>query len=184
MSRHQHVPPIWFDLPPIWFDLSEVIGFKSDLLLASNLDLEQFLAQHQGTTLNCGSEFRPIGELRNILGQDPNFEFFSGVLEKGIDYRLTQSLSEDQRRAEVATMMKRGNHQSVQDDSDEVAKVVAKDVLHRLSLPVSPILVPDIANMTVQLPALSSSCRSKRTGRGFSNKGLHRTPTLLGKQRF
>ena len=137
--------------PPIRFDLSEEsVSFNSSLLAESDLDLEKFLAQHQETTLNFGSEFRPIDDLRKILGQHPNFEFFSGVLEKGMDYRFTESLSEEQRRAEVEAMIERGNHQSVQEDSDEVAKLLAKDVLHGFSLPVSPALVPDIVGAMVQ----------------------------------
>jgi hypothetical protein len=67
-----------------------------------------------------------------------------------MDYRFTESLSEDQRTAEVAAMIERGNHQSVQEDRDEVAKLLAKDVLHGFSLPVSPILVPDIVGVMVQ----------------------------------
>ena len=137
--------------PPVRFDLSEEsVKFNSDLLTESGLDLEEFLAQHQDTTLNFGSEFRPLGELKRILGQHPNFEFFSGVLENGMDYRFTESLSETQRRAEVAAMIERGNHQSVQEDSDEVAKLLAKDVLRGFSLPVSPSLVPDLVDAMVQ----------------------------------
>ena len=137
--------------PPIRFDLSdESVQFNSDLLSASNLDLEEFLAKHQDTTLNFGSEFRPIDELETILGSHPNFGFFSEVLAQGMDYRFTDELSEEQRKAEVAAMMERGNHQSVQEDSDAVAKLLAKDVLQGFSLPVSPFLVPDIANAMVQ----------------------------------
>jgi hypothetical protein len=67
-----------------------------------------------------------------------------------MDHRFTESLSEDQRTAEVAAMTERGNHQSVQEDRDEVAKLLAKDVLHGFSLPVSPILAPDIVGVMVQ----------------------------------
>jgi hypothetical protein len=46
--------------------------------------------------------------------------------------------------------MERGNHQSVQHDSDAVAKLLAKDVLQGFSLPVSPSLVPNLAHAMVQ----------------------------------
>jgi hypothetical protein len=137
--------------PPIKFDLSDdSVKFNSELLKNSDLDLEKFLAKHQDTTLNFGSEFRPIEDLEKILGRHPNFGFFSEVLANGMDYRFTEQLSEEQRQAEVAAMMERGNHQSVQEDSEEVAKLLAKDVLQGFSLPVSPDLVPDLAHAMVQ----------------------------------
>jgi hypothetical protein len=137
--------------PPIRFDLSdESVQSNSELLEASNLDLDQFLAKHQGTTLNFGSEFRPIDDLEKILGNHPNFGFFSDILANGMDYSFTEELSEDQRKAEVAAMMERGNHQSVQHNSEAVAKLLAKDVLQGFSLPVSPSLVPNLAHAMVQ----------------------------------
>jgi hypothetical protein len=73
--------------PPIRFDLSNnSVKFNSELMKESGLDLGKFLAQHQDTTLNFGSEFHPIGDLEKILGLHPNFEFFSGVLAEGMDY--------------------------------------------------------------------------------------------------
>ena len=137
--------------PPIRFDLSdESVRFNSDLLKANDMDLGQFLSKHQDTTLNFGSEFRPISDLEKILGQHPNFRFFSKILADGMDYRFTNELSEEQRKAEVAAMMERGNHQSVQEDSEEVAKLLAKDVLQGFSLPVLPELVPELAHAMVQ----------------------------------
>jgi hypothetical protein len=57
--------------PPIRFDLSdESVKFNSELIMKGDLDLEKFLAKHQKTTLNFGSEFRPVGDLEKILGQD------------------------------------------------------------------------------------------------------------------
>jgi hypothetical protein len=47
-------------------------------------------------------------------------------------------------------MILRGNHQSVKEDSEEVAKLLAKDVLHSFSLPVSPDIVPAIPRAMVQ----------------------------------
>ena len=63
--------------------------------MESDLDLEKFLAKHQQTTLNFGSEFRPVGDLEKILGGHPNFVFFSDVLANGMDYRFKKELSED-----------------------------------------------------------------------------------------
>jgi hypothetical protein len=69
--------------PPIRFNLSdEPVRFNSELLRESDLDLETFLAKHQNTTLNFGSEFRPIADLEKMLGNHPNFGCFSEVLER------------------------------------------------------------------------------------------------------
>jgi hypothetical protein len=137
--------------PPIQFDLSEdSVGFNSERLRESDLDLEKFLAQHQDTTLNFGSEFRPIGDLEKILGLHPNFGFFSGVLAEGIDCRFTEEPPEEQQKEEAEAMMTKGKHQSVQEDSEEVAKLLAKEVLCGFSLPVLPELAPDLAQAMVQ----------------------------------
>jgi hypothetical protein len=138
--------------PPVRFDLSEdSVRFNSELLRESDLDLGKFLAQHQDTTRNFGSEFRPIGDLEKILGLHPNFGFFSGVLADGMDHRLAEELPKEQRKEEVEAMMTTGNHQSVQEDSEEVAKLLAKDVLCGFSLPVLPeLLAPDLARAMVQ----------------------------------
>jgi hypothetical protein len=84
------------------------------------------------------------------LGGHPNFAFFSNALENGMDCCFTEELSEGQRQAEVTAKMKRGNHQSVQEDSEAAAKLLAKDALHRFSIPLSPDLIPDLANAMVQ----------------------------------
>ena len=137
--------------PPIRFDLSDnSVKFNPELLTKSDLDLEKFLASHQRTTLNFGSEFCPINHLRKILGGHPNFGFFSDVLTNGVDYHVTEELTEEQRKAEVAAMMERGNHQSVQQDNKAVAELLAKDVQQGFSLPVSPELMPNLAHALVQ----------------------------------
>jgi hypothetical protein len=138
--------------PPVKFDLSEEsAAFSTKLLKNSRLSLQQLLAQHQDTTLGFRSEFRPLDQLKKkILGQHPNFEFFSKVLAKGMDYRFTKELSEEERRAKVSAMLLRGNHKSVQEDGNEVAKLLEKDMLHGFSLPVSPEIVPNIKQAMVQ----------------------------------
>jgi hypothetical protein len=137
--------------PPTRFDLSEYsVKFKSELLKESNLDAEEFLAKHQDTTLNFGSKFRPMGDLGRTFGGHPDFAFFSNVLEHGMDCCFTEEPPESQRQAEVTSMMKRGNHQSVQEDSEAVAKLLAKDVPHGFSIPLSPDSIPDLANAMVQ----------------------------------
>jgi hypothetical protein len=137
--------------PPVQFELSEeAIRRNTELLHSCNLDMHQLLSWFQDTTLGFGSKFRPIAQMEKVLGRHPNFEFFSNVLVNGMDYHFKSELTEDKRKAELAAIMTRGNHQSVQEDSKKVAKLLAKDVLHGFSLPVSPDVVPHIAKAMVQ----------------------------------
>jgi hypothetical protein len=160
------VPPAWLmqaieevleteapipSAPPVRFDLSEeAVLHNTELLRDCDFDMDKFLKSHQDTTLGFGSEFRPVEQLDKILGQHPNFGFFSDVLVAGMDYHFTDELSEEQRKAELDAMIERGNHKSVQEDSLEVGKLLAKDVRHGFSLPVSPEIVPKIKKAMVQ----------------------------------
>ena len=90
---------------------------------------ENLLSSYQDTTLGFGSEFRPADQLQTMLGQHPNFDCFSDVISNGMEHHFTENISEDERTAELEAMIDRGNHQSAQEASDEVAKLLAKDVL-------------------------------------------------------
>jgi hypothetical protein len=138
--------------PPVSFDLSkEAVLHNTELLSDSNLSMESLLMKHQDTTLGFGSEFRPLDQLELVLGQHPNFPFFADVLANGMSHHFTEELSDEQRRAEVDAMILRGDHKSVQQESEAVRKLLEKDVLHGFSsLPLSPDIGPDIANAMVQ----------------------------------
>jgi hypothetical protein len=159
--------------PPVRFDLSEeAIRFNTELLKDSALSLQTLLSQHQDTTLGFGSEFRPVDQLQTILGQHPNFGFFAEVLTNGMDYRFTKELSDDERRAEVRAMLDRGNHKSVQEDGEEVGKLLAKDVLHGFSLPVSPDIVPNIEKAMVQPAGVVKQFSLREDGVRFLKRRL------------
>jgi hypothetical protein len=124
---------------------------NTELLKNSGLNMGRFLSQHQDTTLGFGSKFCPLEQLEKILGMHPNLKFFSDVLTNGMSYyHFTEELSEEERRAEVSAMIERGNHKSVQEVSKEVGKLLAKDVIHGFSLPVSPEIVSHIGQVMVQ----------------------------------
>jgi hypothetical protein len=48
--------------------------------------------------------------MEKVLGQHPNFGFFSDVLANGMSHHFKDELSEEQRQAKLAAMMIRGNH--------------------------------------------------------------------------
>jgi hypothetical protein len=159
--------------PPVKFDLSEeAVRFNTELLKDSGLSLHTLLSQHQDSTLGFGSEFRPLHQLKSILGQHPNFGFFKAVLTDGMDYRFTTELSDEERSAEVSAMLERGNHKSVQEDSEEVAKLLAKDVLHGFSLPVSPEIVPNIEHAMVQPAGVVKQFSLREDGARFLKRRL------------
>jgi hypothetical protein len=60
---------------PIDFRMSqEAAAYNSALLEMCQLDLGRFLQDHNSTMLNYGSEFQPIPQLKQILGDHPNFD--------------------------------------------------------------------------------------------------------------
>jgi hypothetical protein len=67
-----------------------------------------------------------------------------------MNYCFNDELSEYERKDKLSAMILQGNHQSVKDDSDKVAHLLAKDVLHCFSLPISPDIIPGIAQAMVQ----------------------------------
>lgn len=137
--------------PPVMFELTEAaVQHNTELLEAFDLNSAEFLSLHQDTTLGFGSEFRPIEQFKKVLGGHPNFGFFADVLKNGMSHHFTNELSEEERKAEVEAMIKRGNHESVQEDSEAVSKLPEKDVLHGFSLPVNPSIVPSIPGAMVQ----------------------------------
>ena len=158
---------------PVKFSLSEeAIQFNTALLKDNELSLDRLLLEHQHTTLGFGSEFRPLEQLETILGQHPNFSFFSDVLSHGMSYHFTEELSEADRQAEVTAMLERGNHKSVEADSDEVGKLLAKDVLHGFSLPVSPEIVPLLAGAMVQPAGVVKQFSLREDGARFLKRRL------------
>jgi hypothetical protein len=84
--------------PPVDFRMShEAAAYNSALLETCQLDLERFLQNHHSTTLNYGSEFRPIPQLQQILGSHPNFDEIKRILQHGMDHRFGEAISEEKR---------------------------------------------------------------------------------------
>jgi hypothetical protein len=123
----------------IRFDTSEAsLEFNSNLLGQYDYDFEKLLARNKGTTIDFGSEFRPIPSLRRILGEHTNFEFFAKILSDGMPYVFTRELSEEERIQELEANITRGNHKSANDAPDEAKRLLGKDVTHGFSFPILP----------------------------------------------
>jgi hypothetical protein len=161
--------------PPVKFSLSEeAIQFNTDLLKDNNeLSLDQLLLEHQHATLGFGSEFGLLEQLKTILGQHPNFNFFSNVSSSGMAYHFTDELSKDDRQAKVAAMLERGNHKSMEADSGKVGKLLAKDVLlHGFFLPVSPDIAPLLAGAMIQPAGAVKQFSLREDGASFLKRRL------------
>jgi hypothetical protein len=79
--------------PPIQFDTSpEALEANTALIASYDYDFEALLAECQDTTIGYNSEFRPASQLRKILGDHPNFEFFEEVAGEGMAYKFTSDI--------------------------------------------------------------------------------------------
>ena len=83
----------------------------------------RFLNYHQTTTLNYGSEFRPLGDLKTILGGHPNFPLFRTLHENGMDYKFRRELSEKERIEELQANLTGGNHRSATESAEDVTRL-------------------------------------------------------------
>jgi hypothetical protein len=136
---------------PIQFDISpKNLEANTKLLEETDYDITRFLAQHQHTTLGFGSEFRPIEQLRQVLGKHPHFPELTSILEKGMPYIYSNEISEETRNQEVQAMLTRGNHKSAEEESEQVKRLLLKDVHHGFSIPVLPEIVHKIQGAMVQ----------------------------------
>jgi hypothetical protein len=81
--------------PPIKFDTSpKALESNTALIVSFDYDFEALLADNQETIIGYNSEFCPVSQLRRILGDHPNFEFFKRVAGEGMDYKLTSDIPE------------------------------------------------------------------------------------------
>ena len=123
---------------------------NSDLLEGFGFDLERLIQAEADTTLGYGSEFRPLAQLKLVIGNHPNFQELEKVLEHGMDYRFKRELTEAERAAETDAIIIRGNHRSIEHNQSATQKLLAKDVEHGFSLPINPHTVPFLVGAQAQ----------------------------------
>ena len=73
--------------PPISFDTDKNRLNRNSELLSSFSDY--------------GSEFRPLDDMRSILGKHSNSTFFEKIYKNGMDYSFVRDLSEEERITEM-----------------------------------------------------------------------------------
>jgi hypothetical protein len=81
-----------------------------------------------------------------------------------MDYRYRKELTDDEPLEEMLANLHRGNHKSAQDESDQVAKLLKKDVDHGFAWVIPKRLVPLIPGSMVQSLGLAKQWTLDETG--------------------
>ena len=135
-------------------------------------DLSRMMEDQKGTTIWHGSEFRPVDQLREVLGDHPNFDHLTGTFRRGMEYHFTRELSEAERVTELTAQLSRGNHQSAEEDPVHLAKLLGKDVKHGFAFAIDADKVPSIKDAMVQPAGLALQHGMKADGSRYLKKRL------------
>ena len=160
------VPPDWFleavrviartesPVParaPLTFENNDEAAERNEVVLRSvGYDLEKLISENLGTTLGYGSEFRPITQLKPLIGGHPHFAELSRVLKFGMSYVFSKELDALTKLSELQVLLKRGNHKSAQEFPDRVSALLTKDVTHGFAIPIPVRIIKQIPNAAIQ----------------------------------
>ena len=113
-------------------------------------DLEEVFRRHAGTTVDHGSEFRPIEQLRCVVGQHPGFPYLKSMLTSGFDYCMRRELTEQERGKELQAQLDRGNHKLALQNLEEVRSLLSGDVRRGFVLPIRADAVVRVKGLHLQ----------------------------------
>jgi hypothetical protein len=123
--------------PPVRFETcDEALEHNSLYLQQCGWNFEEVFKRNRGTTIDHGSEFRPIAQLEEVIGGHPNFGDLKAMFTYGFDYFLKRELTEEERLKEFEAQLERGNHKSATQNESEVQALLEGDVKHGFVLPV------------------------------------------------
>jgi hypothetical protein len=135
----------------VHFRLSpDALDENSRILELHDFDLALLMDSEKDSTLDYGSEFRPLDQLELVIGNHPGFPELKNILSQGMSYRFSEELSDDERVAELNAILQRGNHKSTCNNEAEAKALLAKDVTHGFSMPVLPGVVTKIKGAMAQ----------------------------------
>ena len=143
-----------------------------DVIRRHGGDMTKVMEEQKGTTAWHGSEFRPVAQLAHVLRRHPNFDSLSTTFLHGMDYRFTRELGEEERKAELLAQLRRGNHNSADDDPEHLQKLLSKDVKHGFTFTLDADKVPNIKGAMVQPCGLADQFGMKSDGTRFRKKRL------------
>jgi hypothetical protein len=125
-------PPL--NQPPFSFQLTREASHKNFCILRKFGTLEATIRAHPNTPLDYGSEFRPPGQLEQILQSHPNWSEFRRLIENGSDWPLAE-ISEAERKMDVEEALAFGNHKGAETNYTLLRELITDDVIHGYSLP-------------------------------------------------
>ena len=113
-------------------------------------DLGEVFRRHVGTTVDHGSEFRPVEQLCRIVGKHPGFAYLKEMLTSGFDYHLTRELTEHERALELKAQLGRGNHRSALENMDDIRSLLSGDVRRGFVLPFRATAILNVKRLHLQ----------------------------------
>ena len=128
----------------------EDLDHNTSFLEDCGWSLEEVFHRHVGTTVHHGSEFRPLGQLRRILGHHPGFAYLEEMFTSGFDYHLTRELTEQERIKELMAQLERGNHRSAVENMEEIRSLLSGDVRRGFVLPFRADAILNIKGLHLQ----------------------------------
>ena len=128
----------------------EDLDYNTRFLADCDWDLEEVFRRHVGTTVDHGSEFRPVEQLRRIVGGHAGFAYLEDMLTSGFDYRLDRDLTEQERATELKAQFDRGNHKSAVQNMDEVRALLIGDVRRGFVLPMKASAIFNVRRLHLQ----------------------------------
>ncbi|NER25730.1 MAG: hypothetical protein F6J96_34575 [Symploca sp. SIO1C2] len=137
--------------PSLSFELGEQAEKHNQQQLAdSGGSVGILLRKNRGTTMDHGSEFRPLSQLRKVIGKHPAFKFLCEVFRHGLPFRVKRELSPEECKIERESNLNRGNHRSAVENIDKVKELLAKEVKHGFSFVIPREAVDSIPRALVQ----------------------------------
>jgi hypothetical protein len=116
---------------PITFATTqEALDANDKLLREYGYDLDKLFQDYPETTLGFGSEFRTIAQLEKVLGGYPEFGVLTDLIKKGMNYKFSREITEEEKLRELRGMIERGNHKATEKSPKKAEELLAKDVAH------------------------------------------------------
>ena len=84
------------------------------------------------------------------MGGHSEFAVLGGLVKYVMDYRVKKEIKEEERLKELQGMVGRDNHKLAGEMPKKLAKLLAKDVAHGFSIPVSPGMLEELKEVMVQ----------------------------------
>jgi hypothetical protein len=139
--------------PPFLFDPNNLLAsaHHNDSVLASyDYDLDRLFAAQSDSTIGYGSEFHPVEQLDQVLGNHPVYQQFRPNVTSGMSFLGRCLPSEAERVRDLEGAISRGNHKSALDHENEARLLIAKDVKHGFAVPLTLSAIRKMTGTLVQ----------------------------------